>query len=337
MDWYEYQEEVASFFRNLGANVETNKRVSGIRGIHDIDVYIELNVLGQKTIWIAECKLWKTAIPKDKILTLYQIVQDIGADKGLLFSESGFQSGAINSTKQTNILLISIDEMKEMVKDELNESFIINSIKKFNELKSRIKKLWINEDYQPEPFKGAPFDDIILLDGTVMFFTLNLQKYLNPTFPTTISTYKNSIKHLNSYEEFAKVVQTEIQDIEKEVIKAEKIYNNYYYEVEIMKNKFLSSIEEFLKEGERFLIDKEKNEIFGEEIVRLMRNVSDLASEIKSQSRANLNKLINKIMKFLIDNHYLYLTQTEDNHVSWINSTQELSKITNELKQKKNY
>ncbi|MGU3377366.1 restriction endonuclease [Chryseobacterium sp. M5A1_1a] len=337
MNWYEYQEEVAVFFRNLGANVETNKRISGIRGTHDIDVYIEINVLGQKTIWIAECKLWKTAIPKDKILTLYQIVQDIGADKGLLFSESGFQSGAINSTKQTNILLISIDEMKEMVKDELNESFIINSIKKFNELKSRIKKLWINEDYQPEPFNGAPFDDIILLDGTVMFFTLNLQKYLNPSFPITISTYKNSIQRLNSYEELTRVVQREIQDIEKDVIKVEKIYHNYCYGVEIMKNKFLASIDKFLKEGERFILNKEKSEIFGKEIVNLMRNISDLASEIKSESRANLNKLIDKIMRYLIDNHYLHLTQIEDNNISWINSTQELSKIIDEFKQKKDY
>lgn len=337
MDWYEYQEQVAIFFRNLGAQVETNKRVKGIRGIHDIDVYIELNVLGQKTIWIAECKLWKTPIPKDKILTLYQIVQDIGADKGLLFSESGFQSGAINATKKTNILLINIDEMKELVQDELIESFIINSIKRFNNLKIRIKKLWLNEDGTPETFKGIPLNEIILLDGKVMFFTLNLQKILNSTFPIKIRTFKNNTRNANSYEEVAKIVNDEIKDIEDELLKSERIYTNIISEIEVLKDNFILAINKFLTEGERFVLDQEKSVIFSDYIVQLMRNMSDLASEIESKSRKNLNKLIFKIMRYLIDNHYLYLSQQEISHSMWANSTQELLQILEEFKQKSQY
>ena len=104
-NWHEYQEAVASVFRELGCRVEVDKKVKGARGQHDIDVYVTFEKLGQVCRWIIECKLWSTRIPKSEVLTLNSIVQDVGADRGLFFTESGFQSGALAAAENTNLHL----------------------------------------------------------------------------------------------------------------------------------------------------------------------------------------------------------------------------------------
>ena len=60
-----------------------------------IHVFVTFARFGIPHLRILECKHWKTCIPKEKVMVLQAIVQDIGADKGFLLSEIGFQSGAI--------------------------------------------------------------------------------------------------------------------------------------------------------------------------------------------------------------------------------------------------
>jgi hypothetical protein len=59
--WKEYQEEVATFFRDLGLEADTNVSINGVRTIHDIDVYVKSQV-GFDIVWIIECKYWKRPV-----------------------------------------------------------------------------------------------------------------------------------------------------------------------------------------------------------------------------------------------------------------------------------
>ena len=104
-NWREYQEAVASVLRELGCSVELDKTVTGARGQHDIDVYVTFKKFGYDCRWIIECKLWSRRVPKSVVHTLYSIVQDVGADRGLIFTEVGFQSGAHTAAQNTNLLL----------------------------------------------------------------------------------------------------------------------------------------------------------------------------------------------------------------------------------------
>lgn len=61
--------------------------------------------------WIIECKAWKNNIPKEKVTALSAIVQDVGADRGFLLSEVGFQSGAIRAARSSNITLTSLEDL----------------------------------------------------------------------------------------------------------------------------------------------------------------------------------------------------------------------------------
>ena len=49
---------------------------------------------------------------------LAEVVKDVGADRGVLLSESGFQSGAARAAKNTNIELTSLKDLRARVQVE---------------------------------------------------------------------------------------------------------------------------------------------------------------------------------------------------------------------------
>ena len=106
-DWREYQEAAARVFRDLGCTAEVEKTVTGARGSHKIDVYATFQQFGYECCWIVECKLTSKPVEKRDVLTLQGIVQDVGADRGFIFCESGFQAGAHMVARNTNIRLQS--------------------------------------------------------------------------------------------------------------------------------------------------------------------------------------------------------------------------------------
>lgn len=112
-DWYDFQEKICNHFKTLGFNSCTNKKVQGTRTSHDIDIYSEITIAGQKNIWIVEAKHWKRKISKLHVLGLRTIVDDIGANNGIIISTKGFQKGAIEATSNTNIRLLTYDEFIE--------------------------------------------------------------------------------------------------------------------------------------------------------------------------------------------------------------------------------
>ncbi|OJW34081.1 MAG: hypothetical protein BGO54_05270 [Sphingobacteriales bacterium 46-32] len=71
-------EKIAKYFLRIGAKAATNVKLHGTRGTHDIDVLVEFKQFRITSKWIIGCKLWKTALLKEKALTLQQIVQDVG-------------------------------------------------------------------------------------------------------------------------------------------------------------------------------------------------------------------------------------------------------------------
>ncbi|MBE8517686.1 restriction endonuclease [Amycolatopsis sp. H6(2020)] len=111
--WDDYQEEVASFFRGLGLDAATNVPISGVRTSHDIDVVVRSEHVGFDMLWVVECKRWSKPVSKLHVLALREIVSDVGADRGLLMAESGFQSGAHEAADLTNVKLTSLVELKD--------------------------------------------------------------------------------------------------------------------------------------------------------------------------------------------------------------------------------
>lgn len=117
--WRQYQIEVAEFFRALGLSASVDETVEGVRTKHDIDVLVVSRHAGIEVVWLVECKDWKTRVPKEKVLAFREIVKDVGADRGFFMAESGYQSGALEAARYTNIQLTSLGELRTSLADEL--------------------------------------------------------------------------------------------------------------------------------------------------------------------------------------------------------------------------
>ena len=118
-DWNDYQEEAAEFFRALGLEASTNVTVEGVRTKHDIDVLVRSRHVGFEVTWIVECKHWSSRVSKLHVLALREIVADIGADRGILLAEGGFQSGAAEAAALTNVHLISLSDARKTTSAEV--------------------------------------------------------------------------------------------------------------------------------------------------------------------------------------------------------------------------
>lgn len=120
----DYVAEVAKFFKRLGFAAEIEKPFEGARGIHSIDVWVTGKLQSFDVRWVVECKDWKNPVPKEKVLALQSVALDVGADRGFLLSESGFQAGAIRSARLTNITLTSLMDLREQTREQFMQATI---------------------------------------------------------------------------------------------------------------------------------------------------------------------------------------------------------------------
>jgi len=142
LHWKDYQEEAAEFFRSLGLDAETDTTIQGARTKHDIDVLVKSHHAGFNIIWLIECKHWKTKVSKLHVLGLREIVNDTGADRGILLAENGFQSGAIEAAALTNVHVTSLAEAANTASHEIHSM-------RLRELYDRL--LWCKEEYWELP------------------------------------------------------------------------------------------------------------------------------------------------------------------------------------------
>ncbi|WP_221889915.1 restriction endonuclease [Microbispora sp. SCL1-1] len=119
-EWKNYEIAVGSLMEELGFDVQINERIEGVRGVHDIDVTARMNIGGITQLWVIECKKWNRPVPKERVLTLLGIVSDVGADRGLMFSDRGFQSGAIRAASNANVTLTSLEDFRQDAAQEIH-------------------------------------------------------------------------------------------------------------------------------------------------------------------------------------------------------------------------
>lgn len=118
-NWNEYQEEAAAFFRSIGLDAETNVTMEGVRTRHAVDVVVRSHHVGFDVTWLVECKFWDTPVSKLHVLGLRTIVLELGADRGIVLSESGFQSGAHEAATLTNVHVTSLATLRTTATAEI--------------------------------------------------------------------------------------------------------------------------------------------------------------------------------------------------------------------------
>ena len=102
MQGYAETEKLKSF------TISHDVKLTASDGIYQIDVFATYIALGAEMKVICECKQYKNRINREKVVVLADKVRTLGAQKGILLSTAGFQSGAIQYAKEHGIALIQV-------------------------------------------------------------------------------------------------------------------------------------------------------------------------------------------------------------------------------------
>lgn len=153
-------------------------------------MFVCFSRFGIETKWVVECKCWRTNVPQEKVFALKTIVEDVGADRGVIISAKGFQKGAILAAQNTNISLLTLDQLKDIAKKDLidfalrnlqtaidrQRQTILGFVEISKEKKSRFIYAWSER---------AP-DGVYRMLGIISFLEYGMQKVrlCQPPYPT---------------------------------------------------------------------------------------------------------------------------------------------------------
>ena len=115
--WQQLQELVCKYLNEAGYQAESPKTIETVRGDVEVDVFATAPNELLRT-FVCECKYWNTAVPKEKIHAFRTVVQDSGAMLGIFIAKEGYQSGAIEAARCSNVLLKDWPSFIRLIEDQ---------------------------------------------------------------------------------------------------------------------------------------------------------------------------------------------------------------------------
>ena len=110
----EFEKQVVDWLQATGHVLENfkvthRKNLSGPGGDYEFDAVVECTVLdGAQLTILVECKRHSRPIEREKINSIYGKLRDVEANKAIVISTSGFQSGAIRYATSKKIALVAV-------------------------------------------------------------------------------------------------------------------------------------------------------------------------------------------------------------------------------------
>ncbi|SMO33596.1 restriction endonuclease [Solitalea koreensis] len=106
---------IKDYLVDLGKELKTFEAIHDLHlkrtdGEYQIDVYAEFELLGASFKVLVECKRHKNKIKREVVQLLYDKLRATGAQKGMIFSTSGFQEGAKLYASEHGIALVHVIE-----------------------------------------------------------------------------------------------------------------------------------------------------------------------------------------------------------------------------------
>jgi hypothetical protein len=111
-DWRDLQNKVAKIYTDLGYETTVEKDIQTARGTVNVDVFCTKSVSYLTDTNIVECKYWANSVPKTVVHAFRSVISDYGANTGYIISKNGFQSGAFDAAKNSNVKLLTFDEFQ---------------------------------------------------------------------------------------------------------------------------------------------------------------------------------------------------------------------------------
>ncbi|NMD71527.1 restriction endonuclease [Bacillus sp. DNRA2] len=205
--WQDLELIVAKILKECGFDAERGKQIATVRGTVDIDVFAKDSNSTPSSEYLIECKYWNTDIPQTVIHSFRTVVSDYGSQYGLIIAKKGFQSGAYEATKNTNIHLLSWDEFLSL-----------------------FEKRWLQNRIRSIHYTAKPLH--IYTDP------LDVSDYLDHLSKNEISQYKKLCEkyvryyiysHESTFEEIASMSLSHKEQIDSIIKTAQKHFDDYSF------------------------------------------------------------------------------------------------------------
>lgn len=93
----------------IGFTITRSSMLEGDSGEYEIDIMTEFEIFDGASIKVlVECKRYKNPVKRDVIMILESKIRDSASHKGMVFSTSGFQKGALKYARQRGIATIAV-------------------------------------------------------------------------------------------------------------------------------------------------------------------------------------------------------------------------------------
>lgn len=112
--WQDLQDKVCKYLSQAGYKAETTKEIELVRGKAEVDVFATADDEMLKQ-FICECKYWEKPVPQEKIHAFRTVVHDSGSMFGIFISKNGYQKGAIEAAKCSNVILKDWEGFIDMI------------------------------------------------------------------------------------------------------------------------------------------------------------------------------------------------------------------------------
>jgi hypothetical protein len=195
-NWEELQSLTCQLFTELGCTCEIEKSIDVLRGSKEIDVYIEDKISNPSLIYLCECKNWNGKVPKGTVHEFRSIVTDSGANRGFIISKSGFQKGSYEAAKNTNIELVTWEELQKLFESRWFDTIQKNVLKLAQQITVEHENFFKKKGDWEQLSKITQNDYLELISKFSCFVSLGVDVQLSNKFPKKVTNAYGS--HANS-------------------------------------------------------------------------------------------------------------------------------------------
>jgi hypothetical protein len=113
-NWQGLEVRVAEILREAGFEAEVGAHLQLARGEVNIDVLARDRETLPPALYLCECKYWRANVPQAQVQAFRTVVADAGAHFGLFISSRGFQEGAHEVVRNTNVHLLNWQDFQQL-------------------------------------------------------------------------------------------------------------------------------------------------------------------------------------------------------------------------------
>ncbi|WP_066273214.1 restriction endonuclease [Hydrogenophaga palleronii] len=153
-NWQELQDRVGQLFSELGCTAKVGETIELARGKKEVDVLVDDAVVLPVSRYVVECKHWNAPVPQEVVHSFRTVVADCGAHRGFIVSKAGFQAGAYEAVRKTNIELCTFKELQELFFNRWKEAIAV----KYMPYADRLFPFWDPSGGRRVPAHWGPCD-----------------------------------------------------------------------------------------------------------------------------------------------------------------------------------